>query len=259
MALDPRSLWPREHGAYAQLAVALACGVVLGHGSRGVFMALMTVGLFLASEPILVLLGRRGDAPRGPHQVRAALRLLILGSLVLLAAFGALAGAPAAHFLSLLPPAVLGAVLFLLFLLRLERTAAGELAAAWTFSAAAGCVALLGGAGVHRANLLVWLLAGMFTAATVIVHGHILAFRKGGSPWPRAGAAALVLALTGAAWVLTRHGAVRPWGFAALVPMVLAAFGILLSPPGPRSLKAVGWLATICAVAGGTAAVAALW
>ena len=129
MAKDTQSLWPREHGAYAQLAVALVCGAALGHGSRGIAQALLTAFLFLASEPALVLIGRRGEAARGSSQVRAALRLLILGSLSILAVVFAWVGAPAAHFLALVPPAFLGAVLFILFLVKLERTAAGELVA----------------------------------------------------------------------------------------------------------------------------------
>lgn len=259
MAPDPKSLWPREHGAYVQLGVALACGVALGHGSRGISVALLTVGLFLASEPVLVLLGRRGAVPRGAAQIRAALRLLILGSFILLAAFGALAGAPAVHFLSLLPPAILGTVLFLLFVLRLERTAAGELLAAWTFSAAAGCVTLLGGGGVHRANSLVWLLGGMFTVAAFVVHGHILALKKGGKAWPRALAAVLALAVTAIAWAFIRHAALRRWGIGALVPIDLAALWTLLTPPAPDRLRSLGWLATVCAILGGLVAVAALW
>jgi hypothetical protein len=259
MASGTKSLWPREHGAYVQLGVALACGAFLGHGFRGICMALLTLGVFLASEPVLVLLGRRGDAPRGPIQARAALRLLLLVSVILLAALGALAGAPAAQWLSLLPPAILGSALFLLFFLRLEHSAAGELAAAWTFAAAGGCVALLGGAGVHRANSLVWLLLGMFTIATLVVHGHLLALRKEGAHWPRAVAAGLALAATLAAWALTRHGVMRPWGFGALVPLDLVALAILLDPPAPTRLKTVGWLATLGSVAGGVIAVASLW
>jgi len=53
-------------------SVALACGAALGHGSRGIFQALLTAGLFLASEPVLVLMGRRGDAARGAVQVAYA-------------------------------------------------------------------------------------------------------------------------------------------------------------------------------------------
>lgn len=254
MAKDTLTLWPREHGAYAQLSVALLCSLALGFSSRGIAQAVLTVTLFLASEPVLVLLGRRGEADHS-FLVRAALRLVILGSLAILGAIMAWVGAPAGHFLSLFPPALLGAFLFILFLLRLERSATGELVAAWTFSAAAGAVALFGGAGLHRSNLLVLILAGMFSLATAIVHCHLSALRRGGAWLPRAAAFFLGLALCAVAWGLARHGRLLLGSVGAFVPLTLAALKIWLSPPSPRDLRAVGWAATACAVAGGALAV----
>jgi hypothetical protein len=258
MAKDIQSLWPREHGAYAQLAVALVCGVALGHGFRGVSQAVLTVTLFLASEPVLVLLGRRGEAARQSAQVRAALRLLIYGSLVILAALGALAGAPGAHLLSLFPPAILGAALFALFLFRLERTAAGEVVAAWVFSTAAGSVVLLGGGGAWRGTLLTLMLAALFTLATAVVHCHLVALRRGGAWGPRFAAFALGAAVTTVAFLLSLKGSVPRLLPAALLPMTCAAFWVWAAPPAPSRLKNLGWAATACALAGGALAVACL-
>ena len=167
-------------------------------------------------------------------------------------------GAPLAQFLSLVPPAFLGAILFALFLARLERTAAGEVVAAWTFSAAAGTVALLGGAGVHRANLLVLFLGGMFTLATALVHCHLMALRSG-KGGPRLAAFLLGLALTLGALALGRHGSLPRLGPGVFLPMTLAALWVWLAPPEPRKLKQMGWTATLCAVAGGALAVLCLW
>jgi len=258
MGKEAQSLWPREHGAYAQLAVALLCGVALGHGSRGIYQAILTVALFLASEPALVLMGRRGDAARDTtNQVRAALRLVLVGSVGLLAAIMAWVGAPAAHLLALVPPALFGALLFGLFLIRQERTAAGEVVAAWAFSACAGTVALLGGSGAHRANLLVLLLAGMFTLATAVVHCHLIALRRGGAL--RFAAFALGAAMTLGAWFLSRNGTLPRSGFLIFLPMTLAGLKIWAAPPAPNQLKKVGWAAAACAVAGGAMAVFGLW
>lgn len=258
MSKDEVSLWPREHGAYAQLGVAALCGLALGHGFRGACQALLTVLLFLASEPVLVLLGRRGPAYRGAAQVRAALRLLILGSLSLLMALWAWAGAPAGHLASLLPPALLGSILFALFLAKLERTAAGEVLAAWTFATAAGAVALLGGAGAHRANLLVLFLAAQSTLATAIVHLHILALKKGGSgPRNLAALASLLLMLVAVVGGLRLH--MPRFGYLAFLPITLTGLWMRFAPPGPRQLKRVGWLATAAALAGGALAVLMLW
>jgi len=142
---------------------------------------------------------------------------------------------------------------------RLERTAGGELLAAWAFSAAAGTVALLGGAGMRRSTLLVILLAGLFTLATAVVHCHLYALRKGGARKPRQFAfalgAAMVLACLPLSWA---HR--LPWSAAGVfLPMTLAALRIWLAPPQPRDLKSVGWAATACALAGGALAVFGLW
>jgi hypothetical protein len=41
--------------------------------------------------------------------------------------------------------------------------------------------------------------------------------------------------------------------------MALAGLWVWLAPPEPRQLKNVGWMATVCAVAGGAWAVFSLW
>ncbi len=257
MASPSPSLWPREHGAYAQLGIALACGAVLGHGFRGICQALLTLALFLASEPILVLLGRRGGVSRDAAQVRAALRLLILGSLIILMAGFAWAGAPAGQLAGILPAALLGAALFGLFLFKLERTAPGELLAAWAFSASAGAVAALGGAGGRRATLLALLLAAMFTQATAIVHLHLIALKRS-APWPRALAAIFCLATAAGALALSKPGLARAAG-AALLPMAAASVWVWSTSAAPRKLKELGWAATACGFVGGALAVLGLW
>ncbi|MDP2875112.1 MAG: YwiC-like family protein, partial [Holophaga sp.] len=57
----PISMMPREHGAYAQLGVSLLASLFLVPASpRAWGQALATTLVFLASEPLLVLMGRRG-------------------------------------------------------------------------------------------------------------------------------------------------------------------------------------------------------
>jgi len=247
------SLLPREHGAYAQLGTGLAAALALAPGLRSLGQGVLTAALFLASEPALVLLGRRGQVPGGPG--RARLRLGVLGALGILGALAAWSGAPAALFRTLVPAALLGLVLFGLFLARRERTAAGEVLAAWTFGAAALPVAAAGGAGAAAAPLAL-ILAALFSLGTAVVHGHLMALRRA-SPVPRGAAFLLGAALCAAAWAL--GGRLLPRGaWLALLPMTLAALAIRLFPPAPRRLKAVGWAAAACALAGGALAVACL-
>ena len=137
------SLWPREHGAYAQLGVALAAGFALAPSARNLGQGILTGTLFLGSEPLLVLLGRRGDQPPGMAG-RAWGRLGLLGTLAVGAGTEAWLGTPVASLGSLLPAAILGVGLFGLFLAHRERTPAGEVLAAWAFAASALPMALAG-------------------------------------------------------------------------------------------------------------------
>jgi hypothetical protein len=243
------TLWPREHGAYAQVGVALAAALVLAPTLRALAQAVLTLALFLASEPLLVLLGRRGEA--GPDGLRAARsRLALMLALGFLGAVAAWAGQPPARLAALVPGGLLGLVLFGLFLARRERTAAGELVAAWGFAAAALAATAAGGAGAARSLALALVLAAILSLAMAIVHLHLLALRRAGAPGPRLAAFLLGLALAAGAWFLGRGGLLPRAAWAALAPMVLAGLGIWLVPPRPRQLKAVGWSAAACALAG---------
>jgi len=239
------SLWPREHGAYAQLGAALVSAFALAPAWRSLAQGILTAALFLASEPLLVLLGRRGPA------TGARRRLAALGVLAGLAAAAAWAGAPVAQLKALAPAGVLGLGLFALFLAGRERTAAGEVLAAWTFAAAALPMAAAGGRPGPGA-VLALTLAAVFTLGTAVVHGHLMALRRDGSA-PHLAAFLLGLALAAAAWALLPLRAAL-----GLLPMTLAALAVWLLPPAPRRLKAVGWAAAVCALAGGILAAAML-
>jgi hypothetical protein len=250
------TLWPREHGAYAQLGVALGSAFALAPAGRSLGQGLLTGALFLASEPALVLLGRRGDPPPGLAG-RARARLRLLAALAGLSGAAAWIGRPGALG-SLVPAAVLGLCLFGLFLARRERTPAGELLAAWTFAAAALPMALLGGAGLRGGGTLALLLAVLFTLGTALVHGHLAALRRRGSPWPRLAAFLLGVALGAGLWALGQRAVLPRFACLVCLPMTLAGLAIWLRPPAPWRLRAVGWAAAGCALAGGALAVACL-
>ena len=258
MAKQPFSLWPREHGAYAQAGVALLTALALAPGLRSLAQALLVATCFLASEPVLILLGGRGPTALQAQKEAALRRLATLGVVATLALSVAWKDLPLAYAWSLLPPALLGLGLFGLFLAKLERTAGGEVLAAWAFAAATPAVVLLGGGGPRRATLLALLLAGLFTLGTAVVHGHLMALRKGGRPAHRGAAFLFGGLLMAGAWVLAGHGYLPRGSAAVLLPMTLAALGIWIHPPAPRHLKRVGWAAAFCALAGGALAVMAL-
>jgi hypothetical protein len=233
--------------------VGLLAGFALAPSRRGLGQGILTVALFLASEPLLVLLGRRG--PGGTDLAQR--RLGLLGVLAGVSGLAAWAGAPALVLGSLLPAGVLGLCLFALFLARRERSAAGELLAAWAFAAAALPVAAAGGRAAAGAELA-FMLAGVFSLGTALVHGHLIALRRGGASAPRLAAFLLGLGLTAGTRALAGRWLLPGAAWMALLPMTLAALAIWRWPPTPRRLRAVGWAAAGCALAGGALARACL-
>jgi len=93
-----RSLLPQEHGAYGQLAMPLLTGLALGRPTpAGLTLAAAAVLGFVAHEPLLVALGRRGRRALDEDGGRARRLLVRLGTLSLvLGAVGVALSPPAA-------------------------------------------------------------------------------------------------------------------------------------------------------------------
>lgn len=84
---SPRSLMPREHGAYGQLALPLLTALFSGRPTAAAFLyAAAAVFAFFAHEPLLVLLGQRGSRAFRELGARARLRLTLLAVGTLLCA-----------------------------------------------------------------------------------------------------------------------------------------------------------------------------
>ena len=90
-----KHLIPREHGAYAELGFPLLSGLLLGSpgAAAGLFVA-AAILLFLANEPLVVLLGVRGKRAQQDHAAAARHGLALLGGLGIAAGIGALWLAP---------------------------------------------------------------------------------------------------------------------------------------------------------------------
>ena len=234
----PRSLAPKEHGAYGQLALPMLAA--LGAGRPGLVALLVSASawaLFFAHEPVLVLLGRRGERPRTEHGARARTRIALLG--VAGAALG-LAGvllAPMPVRAAVTLPAVLGCAFAVCVALGQERSLVGEALAALALAGVSFPVAIAAGveAGEAARSWCVWALGfgallvpvrsiGMRRRATTSLPGRLL-------PVLLALAAALVLLRAGLG---ARH-------LLALAPLLLSAGWFALVPPEPRALPRVGW------------------
>ncbi len=236
------SLLPREHGAWGQLAFPLATALNIGRPGAGAFLLCAAViAAFLAHEPLLVVLGRRGSLARDAHG-RGALRALLVAGLAAaaLAAAGLWLSSPAA-WLAFLPAATLGAAAIVAASARVERTTLGELVVAAALAAAAAPVALAGGATslAARSAALAW--AAAFTAAILPVRAVVERARTNGEVDGRPLAAFAVVALQGVALIAAAHGVVAWAGALGILPVFAAGLAITVLPIRPQRLAEVGW------------------
>jgi hypothetical protein len=196
-------------------------------------LATGAVAAFLAHEPLLVLLGQRGQRAldeAGPRARRVA------GGLLAVAAAGgglALTLAPAEVRLAVTAPVVLAALLVPLVLRREEKTALGELLAAAALSGAGLPIAVAGGVPLAHAGAAwgAWLAA--LSASTVAVRHVIARHKQRREP--------LALPVLAAATLATLAGLASHRTLLAAAPMLAGAWFLFLRPPSPRHLKRVGW------------------
>lgn len=241
-ASSRRLLVPREHGAWAQMALPQVAALVLGGVSvASVALCLATVLGFVAHEPALVLLGTRGQRLReldGPRARRTLVALLTPAAIA--GAVGLwLAPWPARLLLGL--AGLLAAVLLGLATRRLERTMVGELVVISAFVAAGTATALA--AGAHHAQaltmLVTWGLA--FAASVFAVHVILSRAQSKGANDPGVRHAVIVAVLSGGGSVLAWQGGLGWVVPAAVAPMALLSIVVCLSRFTARDLHRLGW------------------
>lgn len=234
--------WPREHGAWAQMAMPLATGLLLGPARTGAawLFALAAALAFLAHEPGLVLLGTRGRRTRQEGGRRAGRLLALLGGPALLAGGLAFALAPAPARWAVAAPALLGAATLGLAHRRLEMTIAGEVVAGAAMASALLPVALSGSApstGAALSAAAAW--AFSFAIAAVAVEA-VLARGRPGAPDRGRRNASRAVALWAISALLVAAGLHRAVPL-SLVPTALFAVVVCLRPVGPAELRRLGW------------------
>ena len=238
------SLFPREHGAYAQLGFPLLTGLAYGGGASlaGVSFALAAVLMFLIHEPVAVLAGIRGNRMVEELAGRAKRRAFVLGVVGGVVGIVALATAPPSVRLVALAPLAGALILGPLAATARLKNLPGELLVVATFAATLFPVAAAGGTPAAR-----WTVAGgvwfvTFAMATIAVHAlkaRIKQGSRGRGTLPAAYALA-VLVLFGAA-VLVATGRVPTLAGLAVVPVSLVVVGALLLRVHPRQLRRFGW------------------
>lgn len=237
----PRLLLPREHGTYAQLAFPLLSGLILGRPGMAAFgLALTAVSLFLAYEPLAVLVGVRGVRLRQAEASAARRQLAVLAPAAALAGGAALLLAPSGVRLLALLPAAIGAALLPLLPGRRVRTIGGEtLVAAALASVHLPVAAAAGVAGVALwGPALVWFLG--FFLATLAVHAIKARHKKRGGWVAAAATVSPMLGLLAAAATALAVPPLRMLGLALAVPL-LAVVAVNMARVHPRALKRVGW------------------
>lgn len=236
-----RLFLPREHGAYAELGFPLLSGLVLGApGTAAWLFVAAAILLFVANEPLSVILGARGRRSQEESSARARAQLGVLGGAGVAAGVAALALAPAEARALAAAPAFLVACLVPLAIGRKLKSLPGEALACAAFSAMHLPVAA--SSGVAGAALwgppVMWF--AVTVSATLAVHA-IKSRVTGASPGVVAAApwvARLALLAALAAWLALPQA--RFVAQAALLPLaaILVVDRMALSP---RKLKQLGW------------------
>ena len=236
-----KHLVPREHGAYAELGFPLLSGLVLGSpGAASWLFVAAAILLFVANEPLVVLLGARGKRLQQELAAPARRQLAILGGLGTAAGLAGLwLAPPAARWLAWVP-AIIAIGLVPVVLSKNLKTLPGEVVAGAAFSAMHLPVAAAGGVG----GVALWGPSVMWFVVTVTATLAVHAIKSrvtGAAPWvvPAAtwGArAALLAALATWVWVPVWRGV----ALAACLPLagMVVVNRLALSP---RKLKHVGW------------------
>ena len=236
-------MWPREHGAYAQIAFPLITALALGSpGIASLLFVVSIIAVFMLHEPIMILTGARGGRAKREAADVARRRTAVLIAVAAVAGGIGLWLASREARISVAIPVALGALLAPLIFSRQEKTATGELLVAMTLPATMIPVAVAGGVGVREAIMAAAIWAIAFSLSTLTVRGIIARWKKNQKPglMPVIAPALCAAAIAGAVYLAGRDDfptlaaiAVVPTAFVALV------FGLI--GVHPRNLRSMGW------------------
>jgi hypothetical protein len=235
------SLWPREHGAYVQLLGPVLCALWVGPiNLKAVALAAAACAAFLAHEPLLVLLGRRGQRARS-QSAAARWRVALLGAFVLAVAieFGTNSRL---HAVAALVPFLLSAIAALIVVRGRERSLSGQLISATTLASFSIPILVAEAHGLGPALRFAAGWSLVHATATLAARAYVHRRREGASAlWRAAALSALALVACAALW----WAGLLPVSF-ALACAPFAAIALLLSTHvlELRSPKTLGWVLT---------------
>ena len=238
------NLKPKEHGAYAILAIPIVTAIlVTGPTVVGLCVAVASLAGFLAHEPLLVALGRRGaraqrTTPHAQRRLGVLLTVTIAGGIIAL-----VAGSTSVRN-SLILCCALALVCFVLAIAGKHRTLGGQLWGIIGLSVPCVPILLAGDTPIQLAIEAwgTWLIG--FGATTLAVRGVIASQKRQSRALHWSVIAGLSLAVAALTWAGFQIPIVT-------LPMISMSWYLLYAPPPAKQLKRVGWT-----LVGGTVATA---
>lgn len=236
------SLFPKEHGAYAQLALPLLTSLLVGDGSgAALLLAAGIITVFLAHEPILVLLGARGPRTLRELGEKAKRRALVLGLLALSFGGSGLALAPAETYPWIAPVVVLGIPFAYLVYKGREKTIPAELMVGPTLAMASLPVAIAGGASALAAITVAATWSATAMAATLAVREVLWRTKGRRRNERRPPAMPFALVLLAISIGLAARQTIPLLAATAPMPAFAACVAVSMLGVGTSELRTLGW------------------
>jgi hypothetical protein len=235
-------LRPKEHGAYAILAIPIVSALLEGGPTIvGLCVAIASVAGFLAHEPLLIAIGHRGGRAQQSTPM-AKTRLTVLLAVTVIGGSLALLLGNASVRWSLVACLVVAAISYAVAIAGIHRTLGGQF---WgVVGLSLPCVPILLAVGTSISGALMiwgtWLLG--FSSTTIAVRSVIAAQKR----QPRWIHTTVLCAIT---LVIGFATAVEIYLPLVTLPMVLLSWYLLFVPPPAKYLKRVGWTLVAATVA----------
>lgn len=237
-----RSLWPREHGAYAQLATPIAAALAVRTPTwPAVLLAVAALGAFLANEPLLVVLGHRGPRMRETDGARARRRLVLLATVALICGATGLVLAPHASRLAAAAIAVPVLALIAFAYRKAQHSLGGETLAALALPSAAIPIALASNVPEESAILLGSSMAFGYAGSVVAIH-RVLARKR--VRWHDFVLLAIAVAAIAGLVLLAFEWPVT----SVAIPLLLVSAALFVRPPHARRIRAIGVALVVASV-----------
>ncbi|HSL20574.1 MAG TPA: YwiC-like family protein [Vicinamibacterales bacterium] len=235
-------LFPREHGAYGQLAFPLVAAIASGTPTpAALLLSLAFFAAFVAHEPVLILTGQRGTRARRDLEGDAVKTLVWAGATALFDVAIAVALMPAGLRWTVLVPAAFALAALPMIVQRAQKSAFGEMHVALTLGSCALPAGVAAGLRPQEAAGCWFIMTLGFWAATLAVRATIALQRREPSVLARVAAAALAIGSPLLAMLMSDRFLLHPLLWSATLPLSTLALVFAATPPSARKLRSVGW------------------